>query len=319
LREGGASKLPLIPFSDGAGEVIAVGDGVTRVAAGDRVCPMFFQSWLDGKVSATSWRLALGGTRPGVLQEIMLLDADGVSRTPSHMSFQEAATLPCAGLTAWRALFEEAKLQPGETVLVPGTGGVSIFALQFAKLAGAFVIVNSSSDEKLERAKALGADHTINYRSAPEWGKAAADWAGGVSTMSSRSVARTRLAVAGGSAGRRHDPGYRRALRLLAIDRDPERGPHALAPGSGWQVNGSWSPSSSSQNRLRWRQFARSSMRMRRCHASANRGTSFALRRARIHGRTIASCFGKSMIAARPSHLQSPHFAAFDKTSADWS
>ncbi len=107
------------------------------------------------------------------------------------------------------------------------------------------------------------------------------------------------------------------------------RCPHALAPGSGWQallegpeggqVNGSWSPSSSSQNRLRWRHSARSSMRMRRCHASANRGTSLALGRARIHGRTIASCFGKSMIAARPSHLQSPHFAAFGKTSADWS
>ena len=107
------------------------------------------------------------------------------------------------------------------------------------------------------------------------------------------------------------------------------RCPHALAPGSGWQallegpeggqVNGSWSPSSSSQNRLRWRHSARSSMRMRRCHASANRGTSLALRHARIHGRTIASCFGKSMIAARPSHLQPPHFAAFDKTRADWS
>lgn len=177
--KGGAYKLPLIPFSDGAGEVAAIGEGVTRVAVGDRVCPMFFQSWLDGRVSTSARRLALGGTRPGVLQEVMLLDAEGVTRIPQHLNFEEAATLPCAALTAWRALFEEAVVRPGQTVLVQGTGGVSIFALQFAKLAGATVIVTSSSDEKLERAKALGADHTINYRSVPEWGKAAADWTGG--------------------------------------------------------------------------------------------------------------------------------------------
>lgn len=177
--KGGSYKLPLIPFSDGAGEVAAVGEGVTRVAVGDRVCPMFFQSWFDGRPSASSRRLALGGTRPGVLQELMVLDAEGVSRFPSNLTFEEAATLPCAALTAWRALFEEAHVRPGDTVLVQGTGGVSIFALQFAKLAGATVIVTSSSDDKLERAKALGADHTINYRSVSEWGKAAADWAGG--------------------------------------------------------------------------------------------------------------------------------------------
>ena len=179
--KGGVTRLPLIPFSDGAGEVAAIGEGVTRVAVGDRVCPMFFQSWIDGRVSAASRRYALGGTRPGVLQDVMVLDAEGVSRVPSHLSFREAATLPCAGLTAWRALFEEANVKPGDTVLVQGTGGVSIFALQFAKLAGASVIVTSSSDEKLDRARALGADHTINYRSVPEWGKAAAAWtAGGV-------------------------------------------------------------------------------------------------------------------------------------------
>lgn len=177
--KGGVTRLPLIPFSDGAGEVVAVGDGVSRVALGDRVCPLFFQSWFDGRPDGVSRRLSLGGTRPGVLQEIMLLDADGVSRMPAHLSFQEAATLPCAALTAWRALFDEARLQPGETVLVQGTGGVSIFALQFAKLAGATVIVTSSSDEKLARAKALGADHTINYRAVPDWGKSASDWAGG--------------------------------------------------------------------------------------------------------------------------------------------
>jgi NADPH:quinone reductase-like Zn-dependent oxidoreductase len=177
--KGGSYRLPLIPFSDGAGEIAAVGEGVTRVAVGDRVCPMFFQSWFDGRASASSRRLALGGTRPGVLQELMVLDAEGVSRFPSNLTFEEAATLPCAALTAWRALFEEARIRPGDTVLVQGTGGVSIFALQLAKLAGAAVIVTSSSDDKLERAKALGADHTINYRSVSEWGKAAADWAGG--------------------------------------------------------------------------------------------------------------------------------------------
>jgi NADPH:quinone reductase-like Zn-dependent oxidoreductase len=177
--KGGAYKLPFIPFSDGAGEVTAVGDGVTRVSIGDRVCPMFFQSWFDGRPSASNRRLALGGTRPGVLQELIVLDAEGVSRIPDHLTFEEAATLPCAALTAWRALFEEARIRPGQTILVQGTGGVSIFALQSAKLAGAAVIVTSSSDEKLERAKALGADHGINYRSVAEWGKAAADWAGG--------------------------------------------------------------------------------------------------------------------------------------------
>ena len=152
---------------------------MSRVAVGDRVCPMFFQSWFDGEPSASGRRLALGGTRPGVLQELLVLDAEGVTRIPDHLSFAEAATLPCAALTAWRALFDEAHLRPGQTVLVQGTGGVSIFALQFAKLAGATVIVTSSSDEKLERAKALGADHTINYRTVAEWGKAAADWTGG--------------------------------------------------------------------------------------------------------------------------------------------
>jgi len=177
--KGGSYKLPFIPFSDGAGEIAGVGEGVTRVAVGDRVCPMCFQSWFDGRPSAGNRRLALGGTRPGVLQELVVLDAEGVSRFPSNLTFEEAATLPCAALTAWRALFEEAHIRPGDTVLVQGTGGVSIFALQLAKLAGAAVIVTSSSDDKLKRAQALGADHTINYRAVPEWGKAAADWAGG--------------------------------------------------------------------------------------------------------------------------------------------
>lgn len=173
MVEGKAGgKLPLVPFSDGAGEVAAVGPGVTRVAAGERVCPLFFQSWLKGDVGAKSRAASLGGSVPGVLQEEMLLAAEGVARIPQGFSFAEAATLPCAALTAWRALVAEGRIQVGETVLVQGTGGVSIFALQFAKLFGARVIVTSSSEEKLARARALGADHLIDYRRTPQWAKA---------------------------------------------------------------------------------------------------------------------------------------------------
>jgi NADPH:quinone reductase-like Zn-dependent oxidoreductase len=178
--KGGTRKLPLVPFSDGAGEVGAVGEGVTRVAIGDRVCPLFFQTWFEGGPSAEKRARPLGGPLPGVLQDEMLVSAEGVSKVPSHLSYEEAATLPCAGLTAWRALMVEGNLRPGQTVLVQGTGGVSIFALQFAKLAGARVIVTSSSDEKLARARALGADLTINYKATPEWGKAAVALTGGI-------------------------------------------------------------------------------------------------------------------------------------------
>jgi NADPH:quinone reductase-like Zn-dependent oxidoreductase len=175
---GGAS-LPLIPFSDGAGIVEAVGDGVSGVKAGDKVCPLFFQSWLTGPITAESRNAALGGSVPGVLQEHMLLAADGVIPFPDHLSFEEAATLPCAGLTAWRAVAIEAPVGPGDIILVQGTGGVSIFALQFAKARGAKVIATSSSDEKLARAKALGADFAINYRTTPDWGKEALKLTGG--------------------------------------------------------------------------------------------------------------------------------------------
>ncbi|MCC5812524.1 MAG: NAD(P)-dependent alcohol dehydrogenase [Ectothiorhodospiraceae bacterium] len=171
LGKGAFRELPAIPFSDGAGEVVEVGSGVTRVQVGDRVCPMFFQSWIDGGPSAEKRGHSLGGPLPGVLQDRMLLDAEGVSQVPGHLSWEEAATLPCAALTAWRALMVEGKLQTGDTVLLLGTGGVSTFALQFAKLFGAKVIVTSSSDEKLEQAKAMGADHGINYRRTPEWAK----------------------------------------------------------------------------------------------------------------------------------------------------
>ncbi len=175
----GGFPLPLIPFSDGAGTVSAVGAGVTRVGVGDKVCPLFFQSWLSGPVTAESRFKPLGGPLSGVLQQKMLLDADGVSKFPAHLSFEEASTLPCAGLTAWRAVTIEAPVGPGDTVLVQGTGGVSIYALQFAKARGATVIATSSSDEKLQRAKALGADHLINYKTTPDWGRVARELTGG--------------------------------------------------------------------------------------------------------------------------------------------
>ena len=217
--KGGSYKLPIIPFSDGAGEVALVGEGVTRVAVGDRVCPMFFQSWIDGNASATNRRLALGGTRPGVLQELMLLDAEGVSLIPSNLTFEEAATLPCAGLTAWRALFDEARIRPGDTVLVQGTGGVSIFALQFAKLAGAAVIVTSSSDDKLQRAKALGADHTIPRSSRLGEGGRGLGWG---RCRSHRGGRRQRhvAAIDRSRAGWRDHPDHRSAVRLCPADRD---------------------------------------------------------------------------------------------------
>ncbi|MBI1211625.1 MAG: zinc-binding dehydrogenase [Alphaproteobacteria bacterium] len=176
---GGAFPLPLVPFSDGAGDVVAVGDGVTRVKSGDKVCPLFFQSWTSGPVTFESRMKALGGSVPGVLQEKLLVAAEGVSKYPAHLSYEEAATLPCAGLTAWRAIAVEAPVGPGQTVLVQGTGGVSIFALQFAKALGAKVIATSSSDAKLERARALGADHTINYKTTPDWGAKARELTGG--------------------------------------------------------------------------------------------------------------------------------------------
>ena len=179
LKGLGGSPLPLIPFSDGAGVVETVGDGVDRVKMGDRVCPLYFQNWMEGPIAAESRNLELGGSAPGVLQEHMLLDAEGVIVLPDYLSFVEAATLPCAALTAWRAIQVEAPIKAGDTVLVQGTGGVSTFALQFAKAVGAKVIATSSSDEKLATARKLGADHLINYRMTPDWGKKALELTGG--------------------------------------------------------------------------------------------------------------------------------------------
>ena len=162
-------KLPLIPLSDGAGEVVATGEDVTRVAAGDRACGIFSQTWISGPPTRDRLSGTLGGPRDGMLCDLAVLHEDGVVKTPSHLSDFEAASLPCAGVTAWNALVEQGRIRSGETVVVQGTGGVSIFALQFAKLCGARVIVTSSSDEKLARARALGAWATLNYRDDPEW------------------------------------------------------------------------------------------------------------------------------------------------------
>lgn len=159
----------LVPCSDGAGEVVAVGRDVRGLAVGDRVASLFFPHWQGGSVDARALSDARGAESTGVFTERFVSDADGLIKLPDSLSYAEAATLPCAALTAWNSLFEAGALKPGQTVLLLGTGGVSIFALQFAKAAGARVIITSSDDAKLERAKALGADHGINYKTHPEW------------------------------------------------------------------------------------------------------------------------------------------------------
>ena len=165
----GGTPAGLIPMSDGAGEVAEIGPDVDRVAVGDRVAPIFMQAWLGGELQARYNVTALGGNLDGLLTEYRVLDQQGLVRIPDHLSFEEAATLPCAALTAWNALFGEQTLRPGQSVLALGTGGVSIFAVQLARLVGARAIVTSSSDAKLERAHALGATGGVNYAKNPEW------------------------------------------------------------------------------------------------------------------------------------------------------
>ena len=163
--------LPLIPLSDGVGDVIAIGEGVGRVAVGDRVCPLMIQSWISGPPTMERLTSTLGGPLDGVMTEYMVLSEQGVVKASEHLSDEEAAALPCAALTAWSAVVTDGQVKAGDRVLVQGTGGVSLFALQFAKLLGAHVIVTSSSDEKLQRAINLGADEGLNYVSTPKWGK----------------------------------------------------------------------------------------------------------------------------------------------------
>jgi NADPH:quinone reductase-like Zn-dependent oxidoreductase len=171
-------QLPLIMLSDGVGVVDVVGEGVTSLREGDRACPLFFQSWTAGDPDEKRLSLTLGAEMDGTMAEFMVLPEEGVVMAPEHLSDEEAASLPTAALTAWRALVTEGRVKAGDSVLVQGTGGVSLFALQFAKLLGASVIVTSSSDSKLERARALGADAVINYRTTSQWGKPASQVAG---------------------------------------------------------------------------------------------------------------------------------------------
>ena len=169
---GGPLSADTIALSDGAGEVTAIGPGVTRFRVGDRVAGTFFRGWQDGPAPGDPM-VALGAPpADGVLAEQVLFDEQDAVAVPAHLSMEAAATLPCAGVTAWHALIENGRVRPGETVLIIGTGGVSMFALQFARLAGARVVVISSSEEKLQRVRAMGAEGTINYKATPDWERA---------------------------------------------------------------------------------------------------------------------------------------------------
>jgi NADPH:quinone reductase-like Zn-dependent oxidoreductase len=170
---------PVVPLSDGAGEVVAVGDGVTRFKIGDRIVASFFRDWIAGEVEEWQMMSSLGGGIDGVLCEFVSLPERAWLPIPPSLTYEEAATLPCAAVTAWQALVSLGKVKAGDVVLTLGTGGVSVFALQFAKLHGATVIATSSSDEKLDRVKTLGADHVINYKSTPDWHDAARQLTGG--------------------------------------------------------------------------------------------------------------------------------------------
>ena len=229
----GGTPAGLVPLSDGAGEVMAVGPDVRRAKPGDRVCPTFMQGWLGGDVIAEARHRSLGGGVDGLLAEFVLVDQEDLVHIPPHLSYEEAATLPCAALTAWNALYGGRALRPGETVLVLGTGGVSIFALQFARMAGARVIATSSSPEKLARLREFGVTDGIDYHAQPEWedivndltGGRGADYVvevGGAGTLS-RSIVSTRIggqvALIGVLTGGQIDPAplMRRNVTLRGI------------------------------------------------------------------------------------------------------
>ena len=171
--------LPLIPLSDGVGVVSEVGPGARRLAVGDRVCPTYFQQWTSGEPSLERLTQSLGGPIDGTMAEYMCLPEQGVVKVPAYLTDVEAATLPCAALTAWSALVTYSNTRPGDRVLVQGCGGVALFAVKLAKLLGAHVTVISSSDERMQRVRQLGADATINYRTTPEWAKASREITGG--------------------------------------------------------------------------------------------------------------------------------------------
>ena len=174
-----APKPDLVPLSDGAGEVLALGPGVARIKVGDRVAGCFMQKWVGGAIDEVAQASAMGGAIDGMLTELAVLEEDGVVRLPDHLSFEEGATLPCAGVTAWHALVEIGGIRAGDTVLVLGSGGVSIFALQIARMFGARVIATSGSKAKAERAKKMGAEAVIDYRATPDWDQAVMKLTGG--------------------------------------------------------------------------------------------------------------------------------------------
>jgi len=224
---------PRIPNSDGAGEVVETGPQVTRFKSGDRVCGIFFQDWIDGDITARDMQSALGGTLDGMLAEYRVLHEDGLVATPDHLADTEAATLPCAALTAWNSLVEKGRVTAGSTVLLLGTGGVSVIALQFCRMLGARAIVTSSSDEKLAQVREMGAWQTINYRSVPDWEQAVLEMTdgrgvdhtvevGGAGTLE-KSIAATRLAgsvgLIGVLTGGQIDPMsiLRKSIRLQGI------------------------------------------------------------------------------------------------------
>lgn len=221
---GGVVQQDTVPLSDGAGEIAALGQGVTSLAVGDRVAGTFFQNWLDGPPNPGAGPALGAPPADGMLQEYVVLPAHGVVPLANSLDYAQAACLPCAGVTAWNALMEGPRpLSAGESVLVLGTGGVSLLALQIAKAAGAQVIATSSSDEKLERVKALGADHVINYRTNPEWGEEAARLAGGgvdhvVEVGGSGTLKQSIAAV-----------GFAGEIALIGVlTREGDTGPHGL-------------------------------------------------------------------------------------------
>jgi NADPH:quinone reductase-like Zn-dependent oxidoreductase len=175
----GEIKARPIPLSDGAGDIVEIGPEVTRVKVGDRVAGIFTQRWLAGRIDPSYASSAMGGPADGVLAERIVLSEEGVVRIPDHLTFEEAATLPCAALTAWHSLFARGRLTAGETVLTLGTGGVSLFAMQFARIAGARTIITSGSEEKIARLKTMGATDIVNYRTTPDWERAVLELTGG--------------------------------------------------------------------------------------------------------------------------------------------
>ncbi len=221
---GGILRRDTVPLSDGAGEVVAVGDGVTRIKVGDRVAGNFFQGWVDGVPDRTALN-ALGSPADGMLAEYVVLDEAGVVTIPEHLSYEEAACLPCAAVTAWNALMVSGRVCPGDTVLMLGTGGVSIFALQFAKMSGAQAIITSRDDKKLDQAKSLGADMTINYSTTPEWHEKVLELTNGkgadhvVEVGGAGTLSRSIQAV-----------GYRGQISLIGVlsGREGDTNPHGL-------------------------------------------------------------------------------------------